>query len=361
MNVILADERHDEGIRNLLRRMPMPGPVEIAYTREPSFFAGLSIMGRVSQVVVAEDDGRVVATGSRSIRRVYVNGTAQDFGYLAGLRLLPSVRRGTLLARGYRYLRRLHADGAVPAYLTTIVEHNDAAVRLLTSGRAGLPAYIDHGRCLTHAIPCTPGKARPGRHGLRVLSGEDVPWEDLVRFVNREGARRQFYPVLEASDLGTTRLRGLRPIDFAVAVAGDEIVGSAGLWDQSAFRQNVVCGYHGPLRTARPLLNAARRILCRPRLPGVGESLRMACIAFMAIKDDNPRVLAAILDYLRRTPSVDFVVGAVHERDPLAAALVPLSRHRYNSRLYVVTWEDGRGFCNALDNQMIPHLEPATL
>src|SRR5579864_209997 len=153
--VELAAEPDDADLRHILAQTPMPGNIAVSFRREPNYFAGAEVDGHFRQVVAGRDldTGRLIGFGSRSIRRLYLNGEPADVGYLSALRLLPEHRNLGLLARGYAYFRKLHGDGRTPIYLTTIAEGNDRALELLTSGRAGLPAYHPAGRYHTLAIP----------------------------------------------------------------------------------------------------------------------------------------------------------------------------------------------------------------
>src|SRR5207302_3186573 len=133
--------------------------------------AAAAVDGRFRQVVAARDidSGRIVGFGSRSVGRRYVNGLPTPIGYLSSLRLVEGHRNRGLVARGYAYFRRLHADGQARLYLTTIAEGNHLAQTLLTSGRAGLPAYHDAGLYHTIALPLA---RKPGRCAL--ASGVEV-------------------------------------------------------------------------------------------------------------------------------------------------------------------------------------------
>src|SRR5262245_12270492 len=149
-----ATEADDADLRRVLAETPMPGRIAVSFRREPSYFGAAAVDGRFRQVVAAHDldSGRIVGFGSRSVSQRYVNGLPTPIGYLSSLRLLEGHRNRGLLARGYAHFRRLHADGRAPVYLTTIAEGNTLALRLLTSGRAGLPRYHPDGRFLTAAI-----------------------------------------------------------------------------------------------------------------------------------------------------------------------------------------------------------------
>jgi hypothetical protein len=150
----LADAADDDALRDLLRRTPMPGEIALAFLREPSFFLAGRAGNLETQTMVCRDgDGEVVGLGERSIRRAYLDGRPTALGYLSNLRGAVEWRKGLGLARGYRYLHSLHADGRAPFYVTTILEENAYAVALLTSGRVSLPTYEHVATLITYLIP----------------------------------------------------------------------------------------------------------------------------------------------------------------------------------------------------------------
>ena len=165
----LAGPADDADLRRVLAATPMAGNIAVAFHREPSYFAGARVEGRFRQIVACRDteSGRVVGFGVRSASPRYVNGRPESVGYLSTLRLLGEHRNRGLVARGYAFFRRLHADGLARLYLTTIAEGNTTALTQLTSGRAGLPAYHDAGRYHTAAIPLTRPERRPVGRRLR--------------------------------------------------------------------------------------------------------------------------------------------------------------------------------------------------
>src|SRR5262249_19115200 len=157
--------------------------------------------------------------------------------------------------------RKMHADGRARLYLTTIAEGNDLALNLLTSGRAGLPAYHYAGRYHTAALPLSRRYRPRARCGAEVRSARVEDIAALVDCLRAVGPQRQFFPVYCADDFGTEGgiFKGLRPEEVLLAFRGGKLVGALAGWDQHGFRQTVVCRYGPALRRARPLYNAWAR------------------------------------------------------------------------------------------------------
>jgi hypothetical protein len=353
----LATPADDADLRRILAATPMPGRIAVSFRREPSYFAAAEVDGHFRQVVAGRDldTGRLVGFGSRSIRRVYVNGRPAEVGYLSALRLLAEHRNLGLLARGYAYFRELHADGRAAIYLTTIAEGNDRALALLTSGRAGLPAYHPAGRY--HTLAIAPYRLKMQRN-VRPATSDDLP--AIREFLLAHGASRQFFPCYDEEDFFCrhSSLRGLRPEDLLLAWRDGWLVGTLGVWDQGDFRQTVVHGYHGLLRWARPLYNRWAGLRGRPSLPQVGSPLRTRFAALPVVANDDPAVLEALLDAV--PPGGDYLLLGLHEGDPLLPAARRRAALEYVTRLFIVCWDDGEACRRALDGR-VPYLELGSL
>lgn len=366
MNLRLATRVDDDTLRQAVGDTPMPGWIRLAYAREPSFLAAQSVGHSFSQVIVGEEEDRLLGFGCRGIRPVYVNGTPCELGYLSGLRAFREARSRMGLARGYRFLHELHGDSRVPAYLSTIVDANDEAKAILTSQRAGLPAYLDQGRFWTYAIALSQRRAPRAEPvtGVSIRTGDDIGAHAIAAFLNRVGPARQFFPVVNAGDFGTPYLRGLAAADFMVALSGDRMIGAVAKWDQSAFKQVHVCGYSRRAGLLRNSVNLALKATGYAPLPSPGSDLRIFYAAFPCIEGDDPAILHVLLERLyeqnRYAGYHSFAIG-FHEHDPLSHGLRGFLKFEYESRLYVVAWEDGKPFTDTLDKGRVPHLEPATL
>jgi len=360
----LAESADDSQLRALMRETVVPGHIRIAYTREPNFFSAYQDGDPCTQVIVAEANHRIEGVACRSIRQLLVNGKPCTLGYLSGLRIRPSAQKSTALARGYAFLKALHADGRAPAYLTTIIHGNEEAKRILTSGRATLPSYIPMGNYLTHVCPvkrsCTVPKTP---EGLEITTAAQLPRQELTDYLRQEGSSRQFFPAYTAAGDTSGVIQAIGLEQILVAQQAGKIVGTLAVWDQENAKQHLLAGYSGLFRLVRPLLNLVLQARNYQRLPSVGETVRYASSALLCIRNNDRTVFRALLEQalsLAVQRGVhQFAVG-FHERDPLVPAMKDVFHVVYSSGLYLVSW-DNCGFYESLDPSLIPYLELGTL
>ena len=152
--ISLADSADEAELRRRMAKDHMQGNMVLSFRREPDYFLGCGVQGDQSQIVKCTDSksGRIVGLGARHSKQLFVNGIEARVGYLSDLRGDQAVRKRTLLARGYSYLRELHTADQLPLYFSVILDGNDEAISSITTARAGLPIYEDRGRILTPAI-----------------------------------------------------------------------------------------------------------------------------------------------------------------------------------------------------------------
>jgi hypothetical protein len=344
-----------------------PGLIRFAFDRGPDYFAALRVEGRQSEVLVCRDgrSGRVVATGHRSVKPMFINGEATQGSYLGGLHVAGTVRGGPVLARGYAVLRELHARQPAPFYLTTIMEDNQQAKRVLTSGRCGLPRYHDLGRycCMAFGLRSGRNDGRSGRVCVRQATAADAPV--IVAFLQREGRLRQFFPAYQTADFGSGGglLSHLEWEDLLLAWCGNELIGAVAAWDQRAFRQWRVTGYAPWLRLLRRPFNLLARLKHLPDLPKPGAALNCFVLSLICIRNSERAVFAALLEEIIRKNwnRYGFFLAGLHERDPLLPELAARPHFPLPSRLYAVAWEDGAESVRRLDLGLVPYLELGSL
>lgn len=362
--ICLAEPREDAEIRMMLRGSPIPGSIEVTFEREPGFFDACGIRGEFVQVGIGRDieTGRLVGLGTRTIAPTFVNGAAASIGYLADLRLEAEYRGGTLVARAYRFLRRLHADGRAQLYTTMIFADNHVALRTIASGRAGLPAYHDMGVMHCPGINLG-GRRREIASDFAVVRGSKELLDEIVDCLNRNNARKQFAPLHDANWFTSGRWKDFRLEDFYVALRRDRVIGVIGRWDQRHFKQTRVIGYRQSLRWTAPMANILRQIRGLPCYPRAGNEIPYCYVSFIAIDNDNPGVFRVLLRHLYNDAiglGWLYAILGLHERDPLRSVLREYSLTPFRGRLFCVCFVDGEEAFRRLD-QRVPYVEAATL
>jgi hypothetical protein len=343
----------------------MEGNIAISFRREPSFFAGCSLQGERTTVIKCVDsqDDRIVGMGSRSTSTMYVDGRPERIGYLADLRAAPAHRRGTLLARGYRFLRELHEGDPVAFYVSVIYEGNKPAFDSLIGARAGLPRYRDAGCLLTPAIHFDFPRRQIRIPGVDIIRGRDELLPEIVAVLNAQQSRKQFAPVYRTGDFGNGRFTHLYARDFFLAVGGGKIVATLAAWDQTHFRQTHVERYSIPLRVLRPMYNLAARVSPLKPLPQPGARIPYVVLACLAVQNDDVALFRCLLraayNKLRCEPW-HYAIAGLHERDPLARVLGEYRRIEAAGRLFTVHYPEAERRVASLEPR-IPYLEAGCL
>jgi hypothetical protein len=366
----LAQPGDDSALLEILQEMPMEGEVQILYQSRPSYFDALQVAGRENQVIVCRKSGDrdIVGFGTRSLKQVFINGAVRNIGYLSNLRLQKKYRKGMLLSRGYRYLKALHhGDRRVPAYITTIIEGNSQAVQVLSSVRAGLPAYRYMGMYQVFAVSFRGPRKRCKQTTCRVQKATPDQMKEIIYFLQHHGREKQFYPYYTLDDFRQAPARGLLKglglEDIFLAFQGNEMVGLLARWDQREFKQIIISGYRGKVRLMRPLYNLISRIMRAPTLPGMGERLNSFYIGLIAIKNNDPEIFKNLLHELYDESlgrGYSFFVVGLAAQDPLCSALRDFRTVNYHSRIYFAGWEDSERLYHELDGR-IPYLEVGSL
>ena len=363
----LARREDNTELLEFSAKTDMPGAIRFSFDRSPDYLAALHVEGFHSDVLICRENktGRLVATGHRSVKRVFVNGEPAAVGYLGGLRVEPEVRSASFLSRGYAQLRELRAGHPTPFDLTTIMEDNFQARIVLVSRRLGLPGYSDFGRfcCVALSLQAKSNHRAGLKIFLRHATRADA--ENVVAFLNREGRVKQFFPEYRVEDFGFPGglLSHLDWKDVLLAFRGAELVGVLAAWDQRAFRRWRVTGYARWLRWSRNVLNLWARLRRMPLLPRPGSPLNYFILSLICIRDNNREVFNALLDEIIRTRQnrYAFFLAGLHERDLLLPELLARSHVSLASRLYVVDWGNDNCATEKLDRRRVPYLELGSL
>ncbi len=357
-----ASPADEPDIRSLVGSVPMPGAVAVRFAREPDYFLGTTIMGDPCDVLVArhQPDGDLAAIACRAESRAYLNGQASRLGYIGQIRIALPYRGHWLVNLGAEQFRQAGPSGLL--YFGVIARENPRARQLLVGSRPPAGLHTRHMCGLTTcSILLRPSRIHhlPGVD-LSPASPETLP--EVVTFLNLNGPRRQFFPAYTLDDFsGGSKLRGLHPQNIMVARRGNRVAGVMAVWDQAAFKQDIVDSYGPALRRLRPVYNLAVRFLGASPLTPPGQVIPLAFASCICVADDDPDVMKALLSasvkHAFEQGKVFLMLGLADE-DPL----LPIARRylhvEYHSDLFALSWSEDP--IHQLDRR-IPYIEIATL
>ena len=360
-----AAPEDDAAIRSLLRREPMPGRISVTFEREPDFWLGCKVTGDDCRVLVAREAGssEIVGLACRSTREAFINGAVRRVGYLGHLRVDSRYRGQWLVSRGFAKLKQLHDADPLLAYLVSIVDDNREATGVLVEHqRRGFPVFHPVAEFRTMAILVN--RAKPALRGdIAISPAHANELADVARFLNLYGVERQFSPYWTEEALARLSPLGLNVGDLRIARRGDQIVGIAGLWDQSSYKQTVVRAYSGWLKLMTPLYNKGAPLLGRRKLPRPGEQILSAYASPFCIANNDPFVCRALLRdlyNLARSRGLHTLLIGFDSKDPLMKAVRELSHVVYPSRIFLAEWPNGESIHEQLDRRPT-YIDIATL
>jgi hypothetical protein len=346
----LAVEDDDADLRRLLRESALPGEIALSYEREPSYWAASGIDGPFRQTLIFRaGEGRVVGMGSRSVRTLYVNGAAQPVGYMSQMRVDSQYAWGMALpralAQGWRFFCQLHQDARTPYYLVSLVAGDSVAWRMMTLGLPNWPTLHPVGGLLTYGMSVRRARAVPRvAGGMALRRATEADRSAIAECLARNGPRRQFSPVWQASELGDPMATpGLAMQDFWIVERGSDVVGAVARWNQRDFKQQRVRGYDERLLIARPYVNLAAKLGLAPRLPAVGEQVRLSFASHFVVDNDDPQVASALLAAVYNdavSAGNDYLMLGLDSEHPFTRLARRYRRVVYATQLFLAAWDD---------------------
>ncbi len=322
-------------LEDLFRATSMGSRIRLNIERDPDYFAGAQVQAEELCVWGAfEEQGRAVGLLSAGKRRVWIGGEV-DLRYLCDLRIHRDWQRSTLLARGFRLLKReVFAPGEWAQ--TLVLEDNVRAIELLSSRRAGLPEYRPAGIYVTWLLPSQAIAADPSWVVRRARSADSG---ELQRLLDSAARRRSFAPLVKLADLGGPAWRDIAIEDFLVAEKDGRIAGMMGLWDQTAFQRLRIAGYSRAVSLLRPLWNAGTGVSGGVPLPKPGDTLPLRKATAVACENDDPEILRSLLSHALKNNDGKLLLLGMSAADPLAAAMQGLRGRQDRGRHFLVGWE----------------------
>jgi len=321
----LAVPSDRDGIRRVFESGKFDGDLSIQFLRNPDPLTSMAHDGDRTVMIVMEyvETGEIAGVAGCVIRREYVGSKIKRIGYLTGLKLLQKYQKKVFcIADGYRLMREWTRD-EVDLYYTTILSSNAGAIKLLEKKHKNMPAYLYLGEYTTYCIKAG-GASRVRLTGM-------TPEE-------REHLYKAELPTLDFVPADTA-LFGLTDNDFcALRDSKGQILAACAIYDQQKDKQYVVSGYGGKYKLMSWI---PTRLLGYPRFPKAGSTLNYASVAFLYVKNADPKLGRKFLTAVAaRAKRYDLLLLGLFENHPNRALFEKFRHVKLQSRLYEVTWDE---------------------
>lgn len=134
---IIKDESYSDEISEILNEDEMESLIQVKYEKVPNLFESLKKDSEKTPIIVAGIDiksGNIVGVGACSIFK-------NNIGYLNSFRIKKEYRNKVNFGKAYEMLIKEAQKCGVKNIITTILEENKTAQKILTKKRKSMPTY----------------------------------------------------------------------------------------------------------------------------------------------------------------------------------------------------------------------------
>ncbi len=343
-----ADNRE---VSDLINSTSVKGDIEVSFTKEPDYLNALKVCADDVQAVIGKVNDKVEILGTRSLKKVYINGEKETLGYLSDLKISNNAKKIHALSEGFKYMKSLMDDGKAKLHIATIIEDNKQGKVALTwaNKNPNIPNFYDLGIMNTYFIlPILPKYVSKK---VQIIRGSIDILDDIVKFLNTEGRKKQFFPVYTKEYF--LNLPNFNIEDFYVAIEDNEILGVMAKWEQTPFKQVIIKKYNNKWKWIKKLTGQI--------LPQENEPIKQFYLSFIVIKNNDNNIFDALLNKIYNdNRDYKYFSLILHNKDNLNHSLKKFFSIKYKSRLYITEFMKNEEIIKMVDDR-IPYLELAGL
>jgi hypothetical protein len=319
-------------------------------------------MGDPCDVLVArhQPGGQLAGIACRAESKAFVNGREEKLGYIGQIRIAPEYRGRWLVNTGAEMFREASPTGLL--YFGVIASDNPHARLLLAGSRPPAGLHVRHISGITTCAILLRPVTKHRTPGIEVTPGSPETLPEIVQFLRGNGPDRQLFPAYTLEDFtGVSRLCGLLPEDIMVARRDGEIAGVIAVWDQSAYKQDIIDSYGPMLRRLRPVYDLAARLIGARPLTPPGQVMPLAFASCICVPGGDSAIIRALLPACVNTAykrGKAYLMLGLADGDPLLPIVKRYLHVTYHSDLFALSWDDG--VVSRVDSR-VPYIEIATL
>ena len=147
-------ETDNQGVLELINSIYIKGKLDILFSKEPNYLKAMCSTADIVQPVVGKINNKVEVLGTRSLKKVYINGEEETIGYLSDLKISSKAKKIQALSKGFEFMKTLMDDKKVKLHIATIIDDNRQGKIALTweNKTSRVPNFYDLGVINTYFI-----------------------------------------------------------------------------------------------------------------------------------------------------------------------------------------------------------------
>ncbi len=339
----LAQPEDNQRLCHIFGEVKMDAELRIAEERDPDFFALRKMHGGATYTIVLIDKSDDVADTERVsgcctvvVRDGWLSARPARIGYVCDLRVIEKFRRGRVFPASIRIvLDYVKQQDPVDAFYFSMMRDNRSAqhAKMLANAQSITPYNMVNVQLVGKFKKCSPSVSRAEPGDIR----------ELVTFLAEESATKQFGFRFDAAMLNDRieQWPNFSLANFYIArdTAG-RIVACAAPWNpEDSLRRSRIHGYGGKMKLLKKAYNLEVALRGGLPLPEEGGCFHILSLTHVAIKQNDPALLRALVDRIAldwQSENVHFVSVLVPENSPLEQAFKGLRVQKIAMDLYAI-------------------------
>lgn len=342
----IATIQDGKEILDILESSPAKGRMELLYTRRPNACLSYKKESEEVEIFKVVENEKIIGTMAKIARKVYISEKESKASYLCGLK--KNIHYKGNINWGKVWLKNL-IDEETECYFCSILSDNNNAQNMFEKSRKKTLNMQLAANYRTYIIaPYFKFKVKDNAYVFKQAEEEDE--QDIIAFLNREGKKKDFFPVIQKIE----QFADLKITDFYILKDKDKIIAAGALWKQMGYKQYIVKKYRGIIKYVK-LLNPILKMLGYIKLPKENELLNFPMLSFFISTNDDEEYYKIFLNHIVQVIKKQYSMFIIGTTQCNFASNIyrNIKTIHFDSKIYLVELIYGRGKTREVNKQSI--------
>jgi hypothetical protein len=331
----------------LIESKATDGNFQLLYTRRPNAYESYLKGNQNTHIgIIRDDNGKIAMQTVCEVNDYYINGKKTTIGYVNGVRKREDYKGIINWKALSNYVKSANCD----MYYCSFLIENESSMSLFTKKRKHFPQLFPVCEYTTYIInPKVLIASKKSKYTFRPIKESDL--EKVYTFLNKEGARYNFAPVIYDLE---KQFADLLLKDCYILEDNGVILAFGALWNQTKYKQYIVTKYAGYMSILSKLSKVTEKFGFIP-IPIKNEILDFPTLTLFMSKENNQEYYKCFLNEISRVIKEKynmFVIG-INSNHPNNEVYRKIRSLKFKSNIYFVRYDNEI----TLDNNKYIHME----